>query len=276
VRPVPATAQPGHKAIRLYAALARAGFRRYATYRQATLAGASTNIVFGFLRAYALFAAAAGAGGLAAGYDRPRLATYVWASQGILAVVNIWGMPEYADRVRTGDVVTDLLRPVDPVWHLLAVDLGRAGYAVLTRFVAPVVVRALAFELYAPRRWATYPMFALSMLLAVVVCFACRHVVYSSAHWLLDVRGPHMAWTLVSAVLAGLYFPLWFLPDAVSAALTYGTPFPAIIQTPMDILIERGSAAGALARQAAWAAGALLLARAVQHRAERRMVIQGG
>ena len=37
---------------RTYGALVRSGFRRYATYRQATVAGAVTNSVFGFLRCY--------------------------------------------------------------------------------------------------------------------------------------------------------------------------------------------------------------------------------
>jgi ABC-2 type transport system permease protein len=43
-----------------YRALVGAGFRRYATYRQATVAGAVTNTVFGFLRCYVLLAVAAG------------------------------------------------------------------------------------------------------------------------------------------------------------------------------------------------------------------------
>jgi len=54
------------------------------------------------------------------------------------------------------------------VWQLLAVDLGRAGYAALTRFAAPVVVGALAFDLYRPRRPATYALFAVSVALATV------------------------------------------------------------------------------------------------------------
>ncbi|MDQ3824407.1 MAG: hypothetical protein M3319_10225 [Actinomycetota bacterium] len=33
-----------------YLRLVRAGFRRYATYRQAVLAGLATNVVFGFTR----------------------------------------------------------------------------------------------------------------------------------------------------------------------------------------------------------------------------------
>jgi hypothetical protein len=34
----------------MFGALAWSGFRRHATYRQATVAGAFTNVVFGFLR----------------------------------------------------------------------------------------------------------------------------------------------------------------------------------------------------------------------------------
>jgi ABC-type uncharacterized transport system permease subunit len=87
--------------------LARSGFRRYATYRQATVAGAVTNTVFGLLRCYVLLAVAAGAGGLAAGYDSAQLATYVWVGQGLLAVVMLWGWSDLADRIRTGAVATD-------------------------------------------------------------------------------------------------------------------------------------------------------------------------
>jgi len=40
----------------VYWELARVGYRRYATYRGATIAGVFTNTVFGFLRAYVLIA----------------------------------------------------------------------------------------------------------------------------------------------------------------------------------------------------------------------------
>jgi ABC-2 type transport system permease protein len=127
-----------------FGALAWSGFRRYATYRQAAVAGAVTNVVFGFLRLYVLLAVAASAvGGRPAGYDPQQLATYVWAGQGLLAVTLLWGWTELADRIRSGDVAADLLRPVHPVIGYLAPDLGRAGHAILTRFVPPLAVGVL-------------------------------------------------------------------------------------------------------------------------------------
>lgn len=225
---------------RTFAAITGSGFRRYSTYRQATFAGAFTNTVFGFLRCYVLLAVAdATADGLAGGYDRAQLATFVWVGQGLLAVVLLWGWSDLADRIRTGDVASDLLRPVNPVVTYLATDVGRAGFAMLTRFIPPVATGLIFFDLYLPRQWSTVALFALSVVLAVVGCFACRYMVNAVAYWLHDARGPMIAWVLGSSVLVGLYFPLRFLPDWAQVALWLGTPFPGLLQTPLDVLVER-------------------------------------
>ncbi|WP_250030367.1 ABC transporter permease [Paractinoplanes maris] len=256
------------------------GFRRYATYRQATVAGTFTNIVFGFLRCYVLLAVAAGtAGAMAGGYDARQLATFVWVGQGLLNVVGIWGWADLSERIRTGDIVADLVRPVSPVTAYLAADLGRGAHALLTRVAPPVLVGALFFPMATPSRWQTVPLFAASVLLAVVGSFGCRYLVNATAYWLADARGPLAFWTLGSGVLAGLYFPLRLLPDWLAVTLWVATPLPGLLQTPLDVLIERDPPAlqaGLVALQAVWAVIMLALAGWVQRRAERKLVVQGG
>jgi ABC-2 type transport system permease protein len=259
-------------------ALISSGFRRYATYRQATVASAVTNTMFGFLRTYILLAVTVGTG-TAAGYTEPQLVSFVWLGQGLLGVVIIWGWTDLSDRIRTGDVVVDLIRPVHPIAAYLAADLGRAGHAMLTRFVVPVAVGALAFDLYVPERAASYAILPVSVLLAVVVSFGCRFLVNATAYWLLDIRGILLVWLVVSGVVTGLAFPLRFLPGWLADVLWYGTPFPSMLQTPLDIAVERVPPSGQLglvALQAAWAGGLLAACAYVQRRAERRLVIQGG
>ncbi|WP_432831374.1 ABC transporter permease [Dactylosporangium sp. CA-092794] len=260
-----------------FVALMRAGFRRYSTYRQATFAGAFTNTVFGFLKCYVLLAVAAGAA--VAGYDPARLATFVWFGQGLLAVVLFWGWTELAERIRSGDVVSDLLRPVHPVTSYLAADLGRAGHAAVTRMLVPVLVGPLFFPVYVPHRWPTVSLFAISVGLAVVISFGCRYLVNAVGFWMLDVRGPMVFWALASGVLSGLYFPLRFLPDWLVVPLWLLTPLPSLFQTPLDVLVEVDPTprqVALVALQAVWAVLILLLARFVQRRAEHRLVVQGG
>jgi ABC-2 type transport system permease protein len=275
-------ARPGEphliRHIRTFLSISRSGFHRHATYRQATVAAAATNSMFGFIRSYLLLAVA-GAAGVAAGYDAAQLLTYVWIGQGLLGVVAVWGWTDLADRIRTGEVVTDLLRPVHPVTSYLAADLGRAGHALLTRFVIPVALGALVFDLSVPTRPLTYPLFTASVLLAVVASFGCRYLVNAAGFWLLDIRGVQILWSLVGGVLSGLYFPLRFLPEWFAVALWVATPFPSILQTPLDVIVERDPAAtqvGLVGLQAVWVVALLGLCRLVQRRAERRLVIQGG
>ncbi|MCA1693283.1 MAG: ABC transporter permease [Actinobacteria bacterium] len=136
--------------------LTRAGFLRYATYRQAVFAGLVTNTVFGFLRTAIVLTVFTGSARVA-GYDPVSAVAFVWVGQGLLAVVLIFGEGELAGRVRTGQVSVDLLRPVDLQAALLAEDVGRAGFAMLTRFAVPVVIGGFAFELAlptSPLRWS--------------------------------------------------------------------------------------------------------------------------
>ncbi|MFL6144066.1 MAG: ABC transporter permease [Labedaea sp.] len=264
--------------LRACAALAGAGFRRYSTYRQATVAGAITNTTFGFLRCYVLLSVAGTAGQLA-GYDRAQLATFVWAGQGLIAVVGSWSQLDLADRVRDGEVVADLLRPVSTLVVYLYTDLGRAAFAMLTRFMVPVVVGALAFDLYLPTHPVSYALFAVSVLLAVLVTFCAKFLIGLCAFWLLDVRGVVTAWTFLWGVGSGLYFPLPLLPDWLELTFWVLTPFPATLQAPLDIAVERGGlghAALALTAQVAWLAVGLALCRATQRRAVRKLVVQGG
>ncbi|MQA25449.1 MAG: hypothetical protein GEU94_08250 [Micromonosporaceae bacterium] len=264
---------------RTFLALAGAGFRRWSTYRQATIAAAFTNTVFGFLRTYVLLAAAAGAGGVAAGYDGPMLVAFVWLGQGLIGVVMLFGDSDLASRVRTGEVTADLLRPVDPLWSYLAADLGRAAHAMLTRFGLPVLTGAIVFDMFAPRHAGSYPLFAASVLAAVVVSFSFRYLTNLSAFWLLDHRGVANAWLLGSTLLSGLVFPIRFLPDWAQLTLWLATPFPAMAQAPLDVFVEYGGVSGqllAIGNQLMWAAAGLALCRLAQRRALRRLVIQGG
>ena len=255
-----------------------AGFRRYATYRQATLAGAFTNTVFGVIKVSVLFAAADAAGGVVAGYDRAGLSTYTWVSQGLIAVVWMFVWTPVTQRVRTGDVAIDLGRPVHPVAAWLAEDLGRAGQAGLVRFVGPLVVGGLIYGLRVPRHWETAPLFVLSAALAVVVSFGGRLLVSLAAFWLVDVRGLLHLYVLATGVLSGLLVPVHFLPGW-ARAVAYATPFPWMMQAPVDVATERypGTAAlGLLGGQLAWAVALLSLCVWVFGRGTRRLVVQGG
>jgi ABC-2 type transport system permease protein len=256
-----------------YPQLVAAGFRRFATYRQAALAGLFANTVFGLLRAAVLTAVLVQR--QVGGYDVPTAITYVWIGQGLIAVVMLWGDTELSRRIRTGDVVLDLGRPWDLQAALLATDLGRAAFAVLARLLPPVAIGALLFGIRWPQRASTFLLFATAVVLAVVVSFGIRFLLNATAFWLLDARGVLGVWGAAGGVLSGLVIPLAWFPAWAQQLLSW-TPCPAIFQIPIDVFLERGSALDHLAAQAVWAVLLFALGRVVLHRGIRRLVVQGG
>jgi len=159
--------------VRLYWEIARRGYRRYSAYPGATLAGIFTNTVFGFMLAYILLAVFRERDEVGA-YDASDAVTYVWLSQGLLMTIYIWGWYEVALRVQSGDVATDLQRPLDFQRYWLAQDLGRALYHATFRGVPPFLVGMLAFDVRLPGEPLLWVSFPLSVALAVVVSFAWR------------------------------------------------------------------------------------------------------
>lgn len=260
-------------------AFAVGGFRRFSRYRAATVAGAFTNTVFGLLRASVTTAVVASAGGTLGGYDAPSVVAYAWLSQAVLAAVHVFAWTELAERIRTGDIVTDLSRPVDLQLQWLAADLGRAGFVLVPRALPPLAVGALTFGMTLPTTPGPYLFGLVSLALAVGISFACRFLLNLTAFWLLDLRGPMTLYVIVNNLLCGLLLPVWWLPGWLRT-IAAATPFPSMVQAPVDLLGGRVAAPGqtvqTLAVQACWLALTLLAGRWVLARATRRVVIQGG
>lgn len=259
-------------------ALARAGFLRWSGYRQAALAGMFTNIVFGVIKLSVLLAVVDETGGTVAGYDRESLSTYVWVSQGLIAVVYVFGWSELAQRVRTGDIAIDLARPVDLQLSWLAADLGRAAYSIGARAVIPMIVGGAFFGFSFPHDPVAIALLAPAVVLAVVISFGCRFLVNLAAFWVIEVRGLVTIYVLTMNLLCGLIVPVQLFPTWLKV-MAYATPFPWLLQAPCDLVTgqaQGATAVGTVAAQLAWSATLIALGRLVLRRATRKLVVQGG
>ncbi|OLC52727.1 MAG: hypothetical protein AUH85_16210 [Chloroflexi bacterium 13_1_40CM_4_68_4] len=257
--------------------MARYGYARWAAYPAATLAGMFTNVVFGFMRSYVLLALFAQREHIGA-YDATRALTYVWLTQGLLMTVFIWGWNDLAMRIRTGDIAVDLVRPIHPLRMTLAADYGRALYHGAFRGIPPFIVGALFFPLVMPGDALTWLVFAVSIVLAIATSVGYRLVYNAAAFWLMDSRGPALAAGLLATLFSGFLVPVAFFPDWL-ARVAHATPFPSMIQTPVDIFVGAVVGADVLAAllvQLAWAVVMLATAAGVIALGTRRLVIQGG
>ncbi|MEU2034166.1 ABC transporter permease [Nocardia amamiensis] len=266
-------------AVVLYATLVGAGFRRQWQYKLAMFAGLFTNCVFGFVRAAVLVAAVEAAGDFG-GYDQGSIGAYVWISQGLLGAVQFMAAPlgELDDRVKTGDIAIDFLRPVDIQCGYLADDLGRAACTFLPRGLPSVLVGTLTFGVAMPATPGPYLLGMVSVLLAVVVSFLCRFLVVLIGFWVVDTRGIRALYYASGTFLAGLFVPVHMFPSWL-AAVAAATPFPSILQVPVDVLSGRitgAQACSVVAVQAFWVLAIGIAGRVLLLAGRRRLEVQGG
>ena len=233
--------------MRLEWELAKRGYRRYAAYPAATWAGILTNSVFGFIQAYVLLAIYETREDIG-GYDATDALTYVWLAQAMIAAVGVFGWSDFAERIRSGDVATDLIRPVHPLRAGLAFDYGRGAL--------PHALPRLAAD--GGRRDRLRPDRSLGDPVVWVVFLAQRR---ARDHRRLRVPLPLQPLGLLAARLpgvsasrslslaffSGLYIPVSFFPDWLQT-LAYLTPFPSMIQFPDRRLRRRHDRAGARRR----------------------------
>jgi ABC-2 type transport system permease protein len=263
--------------VRLEWELALRGYRRYAAYPAATWAGVLTNTVFGFLQAYillSLFATREDIGG----YDATDTITYVWLTQAMIGAVAVFGWVDVAERVTSGDIATDLARPVHPLRAGLAFDFGRALFQTVFRGLPPLAVGAIVFDLEAPSSPLVWAVFVASVVLAIALSYAFRVIYNLSAFWLLDFRGPMLIAVTVSLFLSGFIIPIRFFPGWLQT-LANATPFPSMVQRPVDVFVGKAEGLdllGTLTVQAAWTAVLFAGAYALFAAGTRRLVVQGG
>lgn len=264
--------------MRAYLHFARCSFQRRAAYRLANWTGIAVNFFFFLIHAQVLVAFF-GTRTLAAGWRPEDAVLYFAGSEALLMVLA--GFPDWENnvgaRIRSGQVASDLARPVDLFYRDLAERFGNAFYYLLAR---TTVLYAGALALYgiAPPLRPELLLFPLSLVLAIAVSGAIWYIAFSVSFWTENATGPVSAVIWVHTVLGGVVVPLDFYPDALRWVCD-ALPFRAALYTPVALLTGKlsGSAlAFGLAHQAVWLALLVAGARVIEARGLRRLVVHGG
>lgn len=259
----------------LWQALTRLGFRQQFAYPAATLWGLLTNTFFGALRVavlLALFRAGTSAPG---GYSPGRAITYVALTQVLLSAYALFGWTDLMRTIHRGEIASDLLRPLGLLGFWASQDAGRAAAQLLLRGLPMLLIFSYIWGI----RWPPQPLLCvLSMLLAWGTGFLFRFLVNCAAFWSPDAVGfGRFAWA-VMGLLCGFLMPLALFPDWFQRAAAL-TPFPAMLNTPIELWLGVRTGAGAWAQlgiQLLWLGVLFVLAQLTLARGLRRLEVAGG
>lgn len=263
--------------MRLFLELSKRSFQRHLTYRAATIAGLATNLFFGLLRAAVLVALYNERESLA-GLSVDGAVTYTGITQAAAAYLSIFGWWHLMMSVESGQISSDLLKPMPYYAFWLAQDLGRAAVQLFLRGCPIILFYALIFDITYPTSLWQWLAFALAIIFSWIVSFSFNFLVNLAAFWTPNARGIGrfafgFAWTLSGFFLPLRFFPDWFVNIANL------TPFPSMVNTTVEIylgVLTGPAMIQALLIQIFWGLVLIGLGQWVLQAGVRRLVIQGG
>lgn len=261
----------------LFWRVTRLSFQRHLTYRAAMVAGLITNVFFGLLRV-AILVALYDTRSAVNGISVQGAITYAGLTQAIIAYLSIFGWYDLMNSVYSGQIATDLLKPMSLFTFWLAQDLGRAVVNLLLRGLTLMAIYAVIFDLAYPATPGQWLALAVAIFFSWLISFAWRFLVNLAAFWTPEATGIGRFAFIFSWFCSGFLMPLRFFPDWV-VALCNLTPFPAMLNTVVEIylgVLTGPQLAQALFFQVVWIAVLVLANGLVLRAAVRRLVIQGG
>lgn len=182
------------------------------------------------------------------------------------------------EKMRTGDIATDLMKPIDLGGYLFSNALGQSCFAFLVNILPIFSIAFFLFKIILPPASLFFFSFLVSLSLGYIIIFCIDFMVGMVAFWTRETFGFRHVMTSIIAFFSGSLVPLWFFPKFLER-ITFFLPFRAIYFTPLSIYLGKvpsNQIAWALIQQALWAIGLIIGARLIQVAAIRKVVIQGG
>ena len=263
--------------MRLFFELAARSFRRTLTYRIATLAGLITNVFFGLIRASVLVALF-GQQSEVSGYTVTSIITYTGLSQALIAYLMLFGWYDLMDGVHTGEISTQLLKPLSLFRYWLAHDLGRAIAHLFLRGVSIMLIYELMFDLTYPKDLGQWLALLVSLFFAWWLSMVWRFLVNLAAFWSPNAQGFGRLLFFAANFFSGFMMPLGLFPDWLQT-LCYLTPFPYMINVVIEIylnIITGSELVFLLALQLIWILGLSLISQFILTMGIRKLAIAGG
>jgi ABC-2 type transport system permease protein len=198
-----------------------------------------------------------------------------------IAALGGWFLPNATawsiqERVLSGDIALDLVRPFNFLKQVFALDVGDAWGAAPTLVV--FVPAALLVGALDPPSLVNGVLYLVSFALGFLVSSLIGMHIGLLAFWLQQVNGIRVIVALSSGFLSGALVPLWLMPDGVRLVFQF-LPFQALAFLPASIYSGQVSGQDALeplAIQTLWVGILLVTVRWIWARAQDRIVIHGG
>ena len=247
------------------------------TYRLAMFSGWMTNLFWGIFRYY-LFLAIYGSRTNINGLTDAAATTYVPLTQSLLAFLKVFGNFQSSQMIYSGQGGMQLLKPQGFFRCWLSYYFGKSMVNFVLRGIVLFVVFAAFFPVTVPHTFTQWLLFSVSLIVSWFVSHVWIITVNLVAIWSKDATGILRMVYAMQQLLAGMLFPIRLFPVWFQQ-VCYLTPFPAMLNVPMEIFtgtLGTQESIAMILQQLLWCGALVLLGQLVLRSGVRRLTLEGG
>lgn len=213
-----------------------------------------------------------------AGFTHRDMRTYILLAYAINALVGWRTARGMMSRIRTGEIVIDMIRPLNYRTTQLATAAGASVVEGAVSFGIAIGLGLLFFDIRPPDGPLAGSVFVVSVVVGFVTKSLVIFLISLLTFWTLQGVGLMWAQQSVIAILSGTLVPLALLPGWIRAVAEV-LPLRGIVATPVSIYLGAADGrelVGLLALQLGWLMVLWWLTDKAWIRAFRAVEIQGG
>jgi ABC-2 type transport system permease protein len=212
------------------------------------------------------------------GFDWIQMRTYILLSYAINILLTWSNSTRIAGAIRTGEIVQDIMRPMDFLLMHLAIT---GGASVIEGGLSALFTLGLGFlvsGILPPASVPAFGLFLISIVIGFLIKFLVNFITSLGSFYTISSTGLFWSQNAIINLFSGVLIPLAFFPDWLRT-LSEWLPFQGIVYTP--VMIYLGKLGGldllkAIGVQAAWVVILWSAARLFWKKAFRALEIQGG
>lgn len=182
------------------------------------------------------------------------------------------------DKIKSGTIANELLKPVNFMFRLLAENVGEGIFKIVFHFIPALLLTMLYAELCPPKSCLHLLVMLMSVALGYLILWLIGFIIQTWSFWIFSVWGIMTIKNVVVKILSGTLLPLWFMPPILRKVIAF-TPFEAIYFTPVQIYLGEIQGMELLTKigvQLLWISLLWMIANLFWKKGVKKLVIQGG
>lgn len=165
--------------------------------------------------------------------DLKALIVYSVTASLIIILTNSHVAGNLSDRVRSGMIAIDLIRPVSLKWYCFFQQIGENLFHFLFEGIFIAVLSWLIWKLPLPEVKTAVP-FLLCLVLGVVIMFYIQYTIGLLVFWMKDGTYTRMITDALFVLFSGIEIPLWFYPEWLKKVSQF-LPFRFVVFEPVTV-----------------------------------------